>query len=334
MSKIYAFGDVHFGDTYEWGLEIGKRFLDYIKTVDFGNKNEIEAILVGDLSDKDKNAGDTVDQISEFGQILSQKFNHIYITTGNHEKKTTRHNKVQNAIKFLENRYDNITVYEEPIITTTKNGFKCCFLPYLGKDDNQCSEQINEWLSNNKDKDNIDIIAGHFFVKGDLPGDSGVDFNLLPKSNLYAIGHIHTRLQEYYLGSIWPNKITEVDTKYKRCIRSLNEKKIVEDIEIPEFVKYEEITYPNAITNDLKDKTYIYTVNNCNNILLAKNFYKGNYVRAVVKQDDIKSEIDISADNNQIFLYTNNKEALDAMIKETEIKVSDKLYDYCQSLLV
>lgn len=328
--QIYSFGDVHFGDTYEWGLEIGQRFLKYIKTVDFGNKDEIEAILVGDLSDKDKNAGEAVDQISEFGQILSEKFKHVYIVTGNHDKKTTRHNKVQNAIKFLGNRYDNVTVYEDPCYVKTSNGFDCCFLPYIGKDDSQCNEQLNEWLTNNKGE--ADITAGHFFVNGDLPG-IGVDFNLLPKSKLYAIGHIHTRLQEYYLGSIWPNKITEVETKYARAIRALDDKGNISEITIPEFVVYEEVTYPDKIVRVRDNLTHIYTVNNCNNILLAKNYYKGNYVRAVIRQDELSSEIDIKADDKQIFLYKNDKEAFDAMIKETGIKVSDTLYKYCEELM-
>ena len=248
MKKIYGFGDFHFGDMYPWQLEVGEHMLTWVKSLNVGPQQDAEAILAGDVFDNALNAGSCVAQIKKLADILSEKFRFVYILTGNHDRKKHK-GKIQNSLEFL-NSWNNIRVIENPEVLVTENGFTCLFMPYT-VDEGQgfVSDTYDKWAATVKHK-NIDVIAGHWTKKSsDVPfaGGDFVDLDKYPKPVTYFLGHIHTRIDEDYLGSIWATKITESNTDYPRAVKVLDSDRKVTEIPIPEFVKYKTIRYPEKI---------------------------------------------------------------------------------------
>lgn len=331
MKSILGFGDIHFGDTSEWTLDVGENFLKWLREYDFGNKDDLEAVFVGDVNDRDTNAGSCIKQDTELADILSEKFKHIYILTGNHDKKLHK-NVEQNSLDFLKT-WKSISVIEKPELLTTENGFKCLLLPYMRTESQTLHDYYND-LPKELTSSEVDIIAGHWnkVKPGDIWMDDGVDINKLPKAKDYFIGHVHTRDDKDYTGSIWPNKVSEQESNYKRAVKVLHDDSSKDEIILPEFLHYDEIDYPNKINSPSDSAIHVYTVKKCNNLSLAKAFYKENYVRAVEKTDDMTTDIDLKSED-KTFLFKSNKEAFDSMIKDTDIKVSRQLYQYVSTLL-
>src|SRR5574344_859423 len=152
-------GDCHFGDTCEWSLSTGEKFLSWLEHQNFGNKDDNEIILTGDITDRDTNAGSCISQVTRMADYLSNNFKHVYVLTGNHDKKLHR-KTVQNSIEFLQN-WPNISVIEEPVKLTTENGFKCLLLPFMEVKDMTLHEYYNN-LPKSLTNEKVDIIAGHW----------------------------------------------------------------------------------------------------------------------------------------------------------------------------
>lgn len=334
MKKLYGFGDFHFGDMYPWQLDVGEHMLAWVDSLDVGSQQDAEAILAGDVFDNALNAGSCVAQIKKLADILSKKFRFIYILTGNHDRKKHK-GKIQNSLEFL-NSWSNIRVIENPEVVVTENGFTCLLMPYT-VDEGQgfVSDTYDKWAATVKHK-NIDVIAGHWTKKNsDVPFSGGdfVDLDKYPKPVTYFLGHIHTRLDEDYLGSIWATKITESNTDYPRAVKVLDSDRRVTEIPVPEFVKYKAIRYPEKITDPDDGLIYIYTVENFNNLQAAKVFYKGYNIKAVSKGTDFTKADSVESSDEDLISYTDMKKAFDDMIRESDIKVSRKLYKLVTNLL-
>lgn len=334
MKKLYGFGDFHFGDTYPWQLQVGDRVLAWVESLEVGPAEDAEAILVGDVFDNAVNAGSCIAQIKRLADILSRKFRFIYILTGNHDRKLHK-GKIQNSLEFL-NSWANIRVIESPEELVTENGFICLFMPYIVNDGHGfVSDVYDKWASSVKNK-NIDVLAGHWTKKSsDVPFTGGdfVDLDKYPKPKTYFLGHIHTRLDEDYLGSIWATKVTESSTDYPRAVKVLDSDRRVTEILVPEFVKYKTIRYPEKITDNDSDLIHIYTVENFNNLQAAKVFYKGFNIKAVSKGTDFTRADNVESSDEDFISYTDMKKAFDDMIRESDIKVSRKLYKLVTNLL-
>ena len=334
MKKIYGFGDFHFGDMYPWQLEVGEHMLTWVKSLNVGPQQDAEAILAGDVFDNALNAGSCVAQIKKLADILSGKFRFIYILTGNHDRKKHK-GKIQNSLEFL-NSWNNIRVIENPEVLVTENGFTCLLMPYT-VDEGQgfVSDTYDQWATTVKHK-NIDVIAGHWTKKSSdvlFSGGDFVDLGKYPKPVTYFLGHIHTRIDEDYLGSIWATKITESSTDYPRAVKVLDSDRKVTEVPVPEFVKYKTIRYPEKIVDPDDGHIYIYTVENFNNLQAAKVFYKGFNIKAVSKGTDFTKADSIESSDEDLISYKDMKKAFDDMIRESDIKVSRKLYKLVTNLL-
>lgn len=334
MKKLYGFGDFHFGDMYPWQLDVGEKMLAWVESLKIESKQDTEAILVGDVFDNAVNAGSCVAQIKRLADILSEKFRFVYIITGNHDRKLHK-GRIQNSLEFL-NSWPNIRVIENPEELTTENGFKCLCMPYTVDDGCGFVSDVYEKWAPEITMKNPDIIAGHWTKKSsDVPFTGGdfVDLDKYPKPKAYFLGHIHTRIDEDYLGSIWATKITEAFTDYPRAIKVLSFNGKVEEIQIPEFVKYKTVKYPEKIEQPDNDAVYIYTVENFNNLQAARVFYKGYYIKAVIKGTDFTKADNVEAANEDLISYSDMKKAFDDMIRESDMKVSRKLYKLVTDLL-
>lgn len=331
MKKICGFGDAHFGDIQPWQLQAGDLFLDWLEKIDFGRYEETEAVFVGDIADSSVNAGRCTDQIVKLANILSKKFNTTYIVTGNHDKKKHK-DIVQNAIKMMD-QWENIHVIEDPTQLTTPLGFNCLLMPYTYS--RYVSETYADWAATIKDKQ-VDIIAGHW-TKADsdvaFTGTDFVDLSVYPPAKEYFIGHIHTRIDEQYTGSLWATKISEVKTPFPRGIKCLDETGAKSLIKLPKFVQFNEVNYPEKIKDSKDSFIHIYTVTNCNNLTAAKAFYKENYIRAVVRNTDFSNQETIQSDQNDLQVFKSMKDAFDSWIKESDVTVSRKLYKLVESLI-
>lgn len=127
MSKVLCFGDVHFSSINAWNYKAGEYFIDWFEHENFGNKDDIEMIFVGDIAERDVNPGNVVDQMWRLFASASSKAKAVYVVCGNHDKKLY-HDIEQHSLKFLTN-LPNVHVFEKETELVTENGYNVLVLP-------------------------------------------------------------------------------------------------------------------------------------------------------------------------------------------------------------
>ncbi|MEE3440581.1 metallophosphoesterase, partial [Ruminococcus sp.] len=192
MSKVLCFGDVHFSSINAWNYKAGEYFINWFEQENFGNKDDIEMIFVGDIAERDVNPGNVVDQMWRLFASASSKAKAVYVVCGNHDKKLY-HDIEQHSLKFLTN-LPNVHVFEKETELVTENGYNVLVLPWQAKSAEGITlhDYYNKLSENYKDK-TYDIITGHWNIKettGPAWAQDGVDLTNF-HANCYAIGHIH-----------------------------------------------------------------------------------------------------------------------------------------------
>jgi hypothetical protein len=334
LKKTIIKGDTQFNPLHEWELKAGDLFLEWFAKHDFGIKSEIELIDLGDLFENMVNPGTTIAQVERFASLCQDKFKHTYILQGNHDIRLYK-NKLVSALEFLKQK-EGFTIIEEPSIITTDFGVKFIALPFKRYDDVTCEQFYSEKLDNSFYTTKADFIVGHCAETnmGIAICKTGVNFSKFATTKK-VLGHIHTRVDDIYPGSTWPkNSTQEDDAKFPRCFKVLDEKKEWHEIPLPEWVKFKTIEYPNPITDSDKSIIEIYTVKNCNNLQLAKSFYKDVYVNKIerIKTEDIVIGTDKN-NSNMFFTFDKPIEALNSYIEETKTVYSRPLYELLEELL-
>jgi DNA repair exonuclease SbcCD nuclease subunit len=331
MNKFITIGDLHFSSRL-WWPEVGEKFLKWFEEYDFGAKNNIEALFLGDITDKDVNPGDVIDIVCRLANICQQKFSKTYFLTGNHDMKLFT-GKLQYSIKFLRN-FPFIHVIDKEEIIMTPNGFKFIALPYQRIEKTTLEEYYSEHLDESFYNTKADVIVGHVAAKEPNSFFNGVDFSKFATKEL-SLGHIHSRFErsiykKSYNGSIAPFKISEDESgDLPRVIKEYSVGKEMREIEIPRFLKYETIKYPDKIqiTND--NITRIYTVSDCKNKNIAESYYDGFFIKGVEKQKD---ESTMATAGEKAKIFASKMDAFKEMIKENNMNVSRKVYSYIKSL--
>lgn len=335
MKKFYEFGDIHFSSINPWSQLVGDKFIDWFDKTDFGDKDDIEIGFAGDIAERDVNPGKVVDQIDRLFNIASNKFKHVYVTVGNHDKKLY-HDVEQHSLYFLENK-KNVTVVDKMQELKSQNGFDILFMPHQRFDNIELTDYYNA-LPDTVYNKSYDIVFGHWAIKNEKGLDymkKGVDITKFKDVKSFAIGHVHLRVMPEYLGSIWPNSTVEYDTNRPHGYKVLDEDRKESFVEFPEFLAYKEINLGDSVT-DNPDTVTVYTVKNCNSMLEAVSKYPNLYIKDIERPQSSTSDLELSTDTVKSVAigYINDiPKAFDDMIKETNMTIGRPVYSLCKKLL-
>src|SRR5574344_2027538 len=107
----YIFGDVHLSCLNPWHHEEGEKKIECVDTRVCNEKKQNYAIFLGDITERDVNPGDVIDQVFRLFKFCSDHFADTYVVMGNHDLKLYRDNP-QFSIKFLNN-FGNVHVMEK-----------------------------------------------------------------------------------------------------------------------------------------------------------------------------------------------------------------------------
>ena len=286
-TNVFVLGDVQFQALNEWNYDIGNKFLDWFEELEIPENSYL--IQAGDMTEKDTNPGDVVRQLERFFSICLKKFKKSFILVGNHDIKLY-HGKRQISFAFAEEK-NKIEVVKS-LQNIEIDGMNILAMPHLaakGKSlhsyyNDKTPEEYLKLIKNGKSK--FDLCVGHWQKQG--PENSpewfrdGINTSNIP-TNKFMLGHIHDRPDTDYLGSIWPLKVSEEKTKFNRVIgimSSDNGEISYSEINIPKFCKYVNISYPDPVEEKTDSLVYIYTIDNCKNINIARDFYKDIYIRS------------------------------------------------------
>jgi len=332
MEKLYLMGDIHFGIQRDWDSELFNNFINWFEKQNFGKKEECELIQLGDVVERASNLGDTLEMVTRFFNIAINKFKSIYIIGGNHDHKMLN-NRSQYATKYLTYLGDNQikTIYKEEIFHT-QNGFHILALPYRRVEGKILDDYYSNDLPEEFYKTKVDLVCGHVAIKEIKSFYGGINIDKF-KAKKRAFGHIHSRIgvfKDDYCGSVVPLKINEEETELPRIIKCYDKKLNENNIEIPIFVKYDNLIFGSAEPRKLKNNIIkIYTVKNCKNILQAKSNYPNTYIKGVEK---IENKVNVKT-GEKIEHFISPLDALDRLISETKLVIKRKTLSLLKTLL-
>lgn len=310
---LYVFGDLHLSAMNEWSVEVGEKVIDWLKVFakEISEKDPNPVILwLGDITEKDVNPGDVIDQEYRIFDICSKYFKRTYVLMGNHDLKLYKQ-KAQHSLKFLRN-IQNVTIIDKPE-TFTECGVKVRALPHIRVE----GETLSSYYSKMKFNEDVDLTVGHWNkIDPQMPMIEGVRTNNL-RTKMLCLGHIHTRIDPDYTGSIFPNKITETG---ERVYKVFNNGALVKEVQLPEFLRYECLSYPDKPKPNDKSVVTVYTVTGLNNIHAAKSYYPDLYIKKVEKKEiDTKKTTDYKS--SSLFSYESNLQAYNDWLKETQYPI-------------
>jgi DNA repair exonuclease SbcCD nuclease subunit len=341
LSKVICFGDVHFSSINTWNYKAGEHFIKWFEQENFGNKDEIEMIFVGDIAERDVNPGNVVDQMWRLFESASHKAKSVYVVCGNHDKKLY-HDIEQHSLKFLTN-LPNVHVFEKETELVTENGYKVLVLPWQAKSSEGITlhDYYNKLSENYKDK-TYDIITGHWNIKettGPAWAQDGVDLTNL-HAKCYAIGHIHLRIRDEYIGSIFPNSIAEQNDSYPRGYKIYENGQESFNL-MPRFLKYVTLKLGDELPNEDTNCSYAYIITNCNTEVEAKEKYPDVCIKGIERVPTrITTNTQVCTDGDAVDLsqFSNTyisdlPKAFAEMIKESGITVSRSTYSLVNSVI-
>lgn len=330
MSKVFCFGDVHFSSINAWNYQAGENFINWFNAKDFGNKDDVEMIFVGDIAERDVNPGNVVDQMWRLFSTASKKAKSVHVVCGNHDKKLY-HDIEQHSLKFLTN-LPNVFVYEKETEIVTENGYNILILPWQATSAQgiALSDYYNQLSEKYKDK-TFDIITGHWNIKeisGPLWAQNGVDISNY-HAKCYAIGHIHLRIRDEYVGSIFPNNIEEQNDSFPRGYKVYENG--VETFEpLPRFLKYVTLKFGEEKPLEESNCSYAYIITECNTEAEAREKYPDTSIKGIERvstrvsnstQVSANSELGAIQDISNKYIE-NLPEAFSEFIRENGISMS------------
>lgn len=341
MSRVVTFGDVHLSSINTWNYEAGENFIQWFDKEDFGNPNDVEMIFVGDIAERDVNPGNVIDQMWRLFSSASKKAKSVHVVCGNHDKKLY-HDIEQHSLKFLTN-LPNVKVYEKETEVVTDNGYKILVLPWQAKsaEGTTLHDYYNKLSESYKDK-TYDIVTGHWNIKeftGPAWAQDGVDLTNF-HANCYAIGHVHLRLRDEYVGSIFPNSISEQNDSYPRGYKVYENGK-EEFVPIPRFLKYVTLKLGEEKPVEEPGCAYAYIITECNTEAEARERYPDLAIKGIERVSTgvrIGTQVNAEGQEGEIRDLSNSyisdlPSAFAEMIKESGITVSRSVYNLVKNVI-
>jgi len=248
--KLIVLGDIHDRDLFSSGRKqpfqlAVRKFFDWFCKSKY-NSPEYILLFLGDLTEKSINQGELNDFFIELftKRIKTKK---ILILSGNHDM--NREGSNLSTFRSL----DNVDIFDEPCSMVIDNT-TFLMLPHLQKNMKKTYESLPEEITGLS----YDYAFGHLMDETrDFGGGKGIDLSYL-NIKQRVFGHDHNFDLDKggnYLGSVSPNSYTERDSK-KYIYEIDTETKEGNYIEVPVFLGYQEVEYPNP----LPEKKYKYVI--------------------------------------------------------------------------
>jgi hypothetical protein len=336
VKRLWVAADIQFSSLQDWTLLLGERQLDWFESIQWPDtKSDREFVLAGDIVERDVNPGDVIALMHRLFDQCRATFSHTYVLIGNHDLRRFR-NSIQYAFKFLE-KDDAFTVIKREMIVNTTNGFTFLALPYQ-KLDKSVEDYYNNDLSQSMYDGKYDFITAHCarVEQGMYSHYSGVAFDRFACKQL-ALAHIHSRrgkFAEDYCGAWAPLKAGEYSPDDKpavfKCYTKSGRNEIC-DIQIPKFIQYDDVMFPQPIMKPADDYIHVYLVKGCGSLIKARDHYKNTYIRAV--ESNAPAASSTSSVSSTCKTFASKLDALAEMISETKLRLSRKTHAYLQSIL-
>lgn len=230
-----------------------------------------------------------------FVSFLENRNNRTYINVGNHEFSKVRKSPLL-GLATIENV---CVIFNESEIEI--EGMNCLFLPH------QYNMKHYENLEGEYSK-----IFCHFTPEKFSFGKEYINIDKLKGDKIY--GHIHDRFidkekQLYLSGVHYPTRKGETSNPIFRITKENG----IEDIQVPEFLRIEEIDFNIPLLPENKDNLYI--INNCPNKQLAEDKFRDYYIYDI--NFKVKNKEDYEEDNvDNDFNKMNTKQKFDFFSKE------------------
>ncbi len=294
------FGDFHINGDKVYFKTLFERIYSWLDSVDIKKSDRV--ILLGDVFHKGLSAGADHYYAQKVCSLLSSKAKDVYIITGNHDviqsyTRITR--QTSNALNALR-VYDNVHIIEQPsVLNLNRKYLMLPFIPGIGN----CEKYYNNYdWSEYLGLDQCTVL-GHLAVKGTSVFIDGFDIYRLNEkidSVEYSIfGHIHTCSEvnnngiiTKYLGSIYP--LDRTQQGHPSVYAIVDEEGNLTYNEIPRFITYETVQYPNLPIS--KDKLTVLTVNSDTDDY-DESIYKDYYVQSIevqkAQEEETTSTLDL-----------------------------------------
>lgn len=314
---LYVFGDIHLSAMNPWNHDVGESFIKWFSlwcqetaTKDTGPRN---ILWLGDVTEKDVNPGDVIDQEYRIFKLCSEYFEKTFIVMGNHDLKLYKQ-RAQHSLKFLRN-LPGITIIEQPT-ELNLNNTSIRALPHVRVE----GMSLTDYYSTMRFDTDVDLTVGHWCkLNPKMPQMGGVDVSNM-RSRMFCLGHIHIRMEDCYTGSIFANKSTEVGPRVYKIFDNGNE---VGCVPLPNFLDYQIIHYPEDPKSTSVDPwtTIVYDVDGVTSVQQARVQYPQYYIRGVLKKK-IDTDVVHATKSSEVFLYKNNIQAYNDWLKESKYPVS------------
>lgn len=323
--KLVVCGDIHL-QSHEPKRSNAIDTLNWIFEQDFNNENN-SILFLGDLCEVNANF-ECFEVFVDFF-VNKSKFEQIYLLTGNHDL-----GNLDNVLSLFR-PLKNVKVITDWEVIDFYNT-KILALPYYNHESTERKSMVEVYshLYENEEIENVefDYCMGHIEDETNHFSKKYCDLSQL-KVKHFLHGHIHTcNLQNggRYLGSACMNSSTEHgNTKYLAIIDG--ETKEYELKEIPKFMEYYTVEYPNKLEKP-KTKYAIFMVKNVldKNVALeeyskqAKEMGFEFYTNKVLKQRVTEVEIDDDLEKSE-------KPTFEKFAKS--VGLSNEVFDICNEVI-
>ena len=323
--KLWGIGDVHLNTSKPWTAEAGDRFVDWLRSFDFGKREETEVAFTGDVLDKDTMTGTVAAQLQGLFDACHDKFSRTYVAMGNHELKR-RNDRLQHPLMSVMNRDDVEVVTKETAITTPL-GFRVLFLPF--QKDVEGYARVERYYDEERPlfDGEYDAIVAHVAKKDAFFYKDDVDVSSI-KTRAWFLGHIHFRDDPDYLGSVYPNNALEENSKYPRCVKWVSENSTGE-VPLPRFMRFAELKYPKEEARPDPSCVTAFAVLDCPNVALARERYPGVHVYKVVREKK-KESVQVERAEKAFASYTDGWKDWYSSNKD---KVNRRVYNIVSKVL-
>ena len=314
---VVSIGDLHLRADHPWFRDTAESFLSFFGEWDLNNKDNT-LVLLGDLVDKSKNGGIVIEYLERLAS--TSRFKEMIIVAGNHDFK--RINEIfQLAYNFLKHK-SHISIYTQ-LTRRSIEGVDCLILPYLtptSKMPNPSEYYSNLHKTITKP---ADVVFGH--IQDDkFPGEGVSNLNKLAQS--ICLGHIHTRFNDKYLGSMCPQNYSENGQRYTRTYSRKTGTLEVKEVELPTFLDFKVIEYGDDVAKD-NALNSVYVIHNCPPDHLLDSKYKGLYIRKKVRAATKKADVAKSSGKK------NKKEYFNDFLKQSAVPLNRSTVKICREAL-
>jgi hypothetical protein len=330
---IAFFGDVHFNDSPSrpWITKTGYDFLDWYKDLPINNEDNV-AVFLGDLTENFLLSGTVYDMLHKL-LIDHSKWKKVYVLVGNHDLKK-RGTEELTPYDAFEEFINNIEILRDPAQVLEIEGMKFLSLPhYNPRPDLPSMIKYYSDLPKEITDQEYDFAIGHFADDSAPMYGELANLDKIKAKNI-ILGHIHVKISDHYIGSVFPNSSKENDT-VPRSVWMFDDPDTKKEYVMPQFCEYHTIEFPKKLPK-VKTPNPIWTIYNCKSENEARDHYGDDlgYVRKTFAYTlNNKAKASNSYSLSDIEELNNITETVKSFIKENK-QIPNPIQEKLKSLFV